>query len=119
MRSILTTVLAMVLLVIIILDGASMYVAYQSSRELARTAGEQAAIQYVSSNGNESLAYQEAERYVKEKQGELLSLNLHRGDVNNRWYQVTVRMKVNTYVFKFVPVLNRFLDQQGTASVQF
>lgn len=119
MKSVLTTVLAMVLLVIIILDGASMYVAYQSSRELARTAGQQAAIQYAGSGGNESLASQEAEGYVKEKGGELLSLEFHRGDVGNRWYQVTVRMKPNTYVFKFVPVLNRFLDQQGTATVQF
>lgn len=119
MRSVLTTVLALVLLVIVVLDGASMYVAYQSSRELARTAGEQAAIQYAGSGGNESLAYQEAQKYVTAKEGELLSLQFHRGDVGNRWYAVSVRVKAHTYVFKFIPVLNRFLDQQGTVTVQF
>jgi xanthine dehydrogenase molybdopterin-binding subunit B len=119
MKSILTTVLAMILLVVIVLDGASMYVAYQSSRELARTAAQQAAIQYAATNGNESSARAEAEKYVSDKKGELLSLEFHRGDVRNRWYSATVRMNAGTYVFKFVPVLNRFLDQQGTATVQF
>ena len=119
MKSVLTTVLAMVLLVIIVLDGASMFVAYQSSREVARTAAEQAAIRYAATSGNESSARADAEKYVKDKNGELLSLEFHRGDVRNRWYAATVRMKADTYVFKFVPVLNRFIDQQGTATVQF
>ena len=119
MKSILTTVLAVILLVIIILDGASMFMAYQSSRELARTASQQAAIQYTATNGNESSARADAEKYVSDKNGELLSLEFHRGDVRNRWYAATVRVKADTYMFKFVPVLNRFLDQQGTATVQF
>lgn len=119
MKSILTTVLAVVLLVIIILDGASMFVAYQSSRELARSAAQQAAIGYASTNGNESAARGEAEKYVKDKNGELLSLEFHKGDTRNRWYSATVRVKAATYVFKFVPVLNRFIDQQGTSTVQF
>lgn len=119
MKSILTTVLAMILLVIIILDGASMYVAYQSSRELARTAAQQAAIEYAATSGNQSSARADAEKYVGDKKGELLSLEFHKGDVGNRWYSATVRMKADTYVFKLVPVLNRFLDQQGTATVQF
>ena len=42
-----------------------------------------------------------------------------RGDVRNRWYSATVRVNVDTYVFKFVPVLNRFIDQRGSAVVQF
>ncbi len=119
MKSILTTVLAVVLLVVIILDGASMFVAYQSSRELARTAAQQAAIGHAATSGNESAARAGAEKYVKDKNGELLSLEFHRGDVRNRWYSATVSMKADTYVFKFVPVLNRFLDQRGTATVQF
>jgi xanthine dehydrogenase molybdopterin-binding subunit B len=119
MKSILTTVMAVVLLVVIILDGASMFMAYQSSRELARTAAQQAAIGYASTGGNESVARAEAEKYVTDKNGELLSLEFHRGDARNRWYSATVRMKANTYVFKFVPVLNRFIDQQGIATVQF
>lgn len=96
-----------------------MFVAYQSSRELARTAAQQAAIEYAATSGNESAARADAEKYVKDKNGELLSLELHKGDVRNRWYAATVRMKPDTYVFKFVPVLNRFIDQQGTATVQF
>lgn len=119
MRSVLVTVLAMVLLVIIILDGASMFVTYQSSRELARTAAEQASLRYVATNGNEGFARAEAEKYVKDKNGELLSLEYHRGDVGNRWFAATVRMSADTYVFKFVPLLNRFLDEQGSATVQF
>jgi Tfp pilus assembly protein PilV len=119
MKSILTTVLAMVLLVIIILDGASMFVAYQSSRELARTAAQQAAVQYVATNSNENSAHANAEKYVSDKQGKLVSLEYHRGDVGNRWFAATVRVHADTYVFKFVPVLNRFLDEQGSATVQF
>lgn len=119
MKSILTTVLAVILLVVIILDGASMFMAYQSSRELARTAAQQAAIEYAATNGNQGSARAGAQKYVSDKQGELLSLEFHKGDVGNRWYSATVRMKADTHVFKFVPVLNRFLDEQGTATVQF
>lgn len=119
MKSILTTVLAMVILVIVILDGSSMFVGYQSSRDLARAAAEQAAIKYVATNGNVSAARAEAASYVKGKDGELLDLEFHKGDVRNRWYAATVRVGVDTYVFKFVPVLNRFIDQRGSAIVQF
>ncbi len=119
MKSILTTVLAMIILVIVILDGASMFVAYQSSRELARTAAEQASIRYVATNGNQSSARAEAENYVKNKDGELLSLEFHKGDVRNRWYAATVLVGADTYVFKYIPVLNRFIDQRGSATVQF
>jgi hypothetical protein len=119
MKSVLTTVLAMIILVIIILDGASMFVAYQSSRELARTAAEQAALQYVATNGNQSSARAQAASYVQGKDGELLSLEFHTGDVRNRWYAATVRVGVDTYVFKYIPVLNKFIDQRGSATVQF
>ena len=119
MKSILTTVVAIILLVVIILDGASMFMAYQSSRELARTAAQQAGVDYKATNGNESSARAGAEKYVSDKQGELLILEFHKGDVGNRWYSATVRVKADTYVFKFVPVLNRFLSEQGTVTVQF
>ena len=79
MKSVLTTVLAVIVLVIIILDGSSMFVAYQSSRDLARTAAEQAAIRYVATNGNEDAARAEAVSYVKGKDGELLDLQFHTG----------------------------------------
>ncbi len=117
MRSILSIVLAGVLLVVIALDGAAMFVAYNGSRDLARTAAEQAAAQFAATGGNEGAALEAANAYVEEKNGELVDLQYHKGESN--WYEAVVRMPAKTFVFKFVPGLNRFLDQQATATVTF
>ena len=117
MRSILTLVLALILLVVIVLDGAGMFVAYNSSRDLARQAAEQAAVQFATTGGNEGAAMDAANTYVTSKNGELLQLQYHKSV--SRWYEATVRVSPNTYVFKFVPILNRFLDQEATATVTF
>ena len=117
MKSVVSLVLTIVLLVVIILDGAAMFVAYQSSKELAQSAAQQAAIQFVTSGGNQTVAEQLASEYVSVRGGELLSVSFHSTD--SRWVETAVRSEADTYVFHYVPVLNRFIDQDAVAIIQF
>lgn len=117
MKGILPLVLAILLLVVIVLDGTAMFVAYQSSKDLAQGAAQEAAIRFVSSGGNQRAAEEQAAGYVSMRGGELLSVSFHKADV--RWVETAVRERPNTYVFHFVPGLNRFIDQDAVAVVQF
>ncbi len=116
-KSVLSVVLAIVLLAVIVLDGSAMFVAYQSSKELAQSAAQEAAMQFMSSGGNESVAKQQAADYVSGHGGELLAVAFHKSDA--RWVETAVRSDADTYVFRYVPGLNRLTDQDAVAVVQF
>lgn len=117
MRSVLSLVLAVIVLVVIVLDGVAMFVAYQSSQEISEGAAQQAAIQYVATGGDTVSAEQQAAAFVSQKGGELLSVSFHSAD--SRWVEAAVRKEAGTYVFHYVPGLNRFLDQDSVAVVIF
>ncbi|GAB4249085.1 MAG: hypothetical protein Kow00122_06480 [Thermoleophilia bacterium] len=117
MRSIFSLVLALVLLVVIILDGSAMYGAYRSSQDVALGAAQQAALAYVASNGNEGAALGKANAFVENEGGELLTLDFHQAQT--KWYEARVRVEAKTFFFKFVPGLNRYLAQESTAVVRF
>lgn len=116
MRGAITLVLSLILLAVLLLDGYGMFAAFQDSRELALGAAQEAAIA-LEATGNEGAALKEADTYVNNHDGELLELDY--GKVQSQWYRATVRVEPQTFVFKFVPVLNRFLDQESTASYTF
>jgi len=116
MRGAITLVLALVLLVVIVLDGYGMFVAFQNSRELALGAAQQAA-STLQNTGNEGTARKEADTYVSKHGGELLDLEY--GKVQSQWYRATVRVEPDTFVFQFIPILSRFLDQESTSSFTF
>lgn len=116
-KSILSIVLAMLLLLVIVLDGMGMFVAYQSSKDLAEAAAQQAALQFVTTGGSEASAEQSAADYVRQQGGELLAVSFHKSDVD--WVEAAVRSEARTYVFKYVPGLNRLTAQDAVAIVQF
>lgn len=116
MRGAITLILALVLLAVVLLDGYGMFVAFQSSRELALGAAQEAALS-MESTGNEGTARKEADTYVSSNDGELLELDYGKGQ--SRWYRARVRVEPRTFVFQFIPGLNRYLDQESTASYTF
>lgn len=115
-RGAITLVLALVLLAVIVLDGYGMFAAFQDSRELALGAAQQAALSLEQSE-NEGLARKAADSYVSSHDGELLELDY--GKVQSRWYRAKVRVEPKTFVFQFIPILNRFLAQESSASYTF
>jgi hypothetical protein len=117
MRSVLSIVLAMILLVVILLDGGALYAAYQNAEDLSRTVAQTAAITLVGSAGNEATAQKAALDYAVGHNGELLKLELHKAQT--RWYEATVRVEPSTFVFKFVPFFNKYLQRDSTSVVQF
>ncbi len=116
MRGAITLILALVLLVVILLDGYGMFAAFQNSRELALGAAQQAA-STLQNTGNEGTARKEADTYVNTHGGELMDLEY--GKVQSQWYRATVRVEPDTFVFQFIPILSRFLDQESTSSYTF
>ncbi len=117
MKGILSLVLALVLAVAMILDGSSMFAAYRSAQDVALGAAQQAAFAYVGSNGNEGAALGAANTFVEGEGAELLSLDFHKAQT--KWYEARVRVPADSFFFKFVPLLNRYLDQESTAVVRF
>jgi hypothetical protein len=117
MRTVLTTLLMVALFIVTVLDGIGMFMAYQSSHDAARTAAQQAAIQYVSTGGNMNAAQEAASAYARQKNVELVRLDLHANEGN--WFEAETRVQAETYVFRYLPVLNGFTAQNATAVVRF
>ncbi len=116
MRSAITLVLAIVLFAVIAMDGYGMFAAYQNSKELSLGAAQSAALN-LQATANEGSAQKVANDYVTKNGGELLELE--KGRYLSDWYRATVRVEPETRVFRFIPFLNRFLDQESTASYTF
>jgi len=115
-RGAITLVLAVVLLVVIALDGYGMFVAFMNSRDLALSAAQTAAAT-LEQTGNEGTARKSADTYVATHGGELLQLE--HGKSVAQWYRARVRVEPKTFVLKFIPVLNRYLDQESETSYTF
>jgi hypothetical protein len=115
-RGAITLVLAIVILVVVVLDGYSMFAAFMDSRELALGAAQTAA-ETLQTTGSQGSAQKDADAYVTEHGGELVQLD--NGKSVARWYKATVRVEPDTVVFHFIPVVNRFLDQESDASYAF
>lgn len=113
-RSIITALATVVILGVLVVDGASMFMAYQGARDTARTAAYQASIEYVSTGGNAAAAKQRAAGFVRSKGGEILEIEL-KGPASEKFFSIRVEMRAETYVLKFVPVINRYLTQEATA----
>lgn len=116
MRGAITLVLALVLLVVIVLDGYGMFVAFQDSRQLALGAAQQAALTF-QNTGSEADARVDSDAYAAANGGELVKLDY--GKYQSEWYRATVRVEPKTFVFQFIPGLNRFLVQESTSSYTF
>jgi len=117
MRGAITLILALVLLVVVALDGYSMFAAFMDSHELALGAAQTAAASLDGSGGNEGAARKAADAYVTTHGAELLQLEY--GKSVARWYKARARVEPKTFVFQFVPILNRFLSQEAEASYAF
>src|SRR5660398_307300 len=76
MRSIVTVLITLAVLGVLILDGSGMFMAYQGAREVARTAAYRAALEYLSTDGNEAAAKQAAAAFVRSKGGELSLIHI-------------------------------------------
>jgi hypothetical protein len=109
-------ILAIVLLVVVALDGYAMFAAFMDSRELALGAAQTAA-DTLQNTGNEGSARKDADIYVTRHGGELVELDS--GKSVARWYKATVRIEPETLVLHYLPVVNRFLDQESDASYAF
>jgi hypothetical protein len=106
-----------VLFVVVILDGIGMFLAYQASRDVARTAAQQAAIEYVSTGGNLGAAQGAAAAYARSKNVELLRIDLH--TTQEKWFEAQARAQARTYLFRYVPLLQRWVDQTAVSVVRF
>lgn len=116
MRGAITLVLAVLLFAVIAVDGYSMFAAFQGSKEMALGAAQSAALS-MQATGNEGSAQKAANDYVTTNGGELLELD--KGRYQSYWYRAKVRVEPDTRVFRFIPLLNRFLDQESTASYSY
>jgi hypothetical protein len=115
-RGAITLVLAIVLLVVMVLDGYAMFAAFMDSREIALGAAQTAA-ETLKNTGNEGSAREDANTYVTTHGAELVELD--NGKSVARWYKATVRIEPETLVLHYIPVVNRFLDQESDASYAF
>lgn len=117
MRSALSILLAMVVLFVLILDGASVYAADKTADDVAQSAAQKAALAFVGSRGDEGIAGKAASDYVHETNGELVQIQYHHADY--RWYEAKVRVEPTTRVLHLVPFAGRVLVRVSTAVVQF
>ena len=117
MRTVLTTLLVVALLVVVVLDGIGMFLAYQSSYEVARTAAQQAALQYVATGGSVAAAQEAASSYALQKNVQLVRCDLHTSD--KKWFEAEARVQASTYLFKYLPVIGHYTAQKATAVVRF
>lgn len=116
MRGAITLVLTVVVLVVIGLDGYGMFGAFMDSRELALGAAQTAATT-LERNGNEGSARKAADAYVAVHGAELLQLD--HGKSVAQWYTARVRVEPNTFVLKYIPIVNRYLAQEAETSYTF
>lgn len=117
MRSILSVTLAMLVLLVVVLDGASMWAAYQTAEDVAHASAQKAAFAYVSSNGDQLVADRAARAYAAENEAELVQVEYHQSDY--RWYEAKVRVAPSTRVFQMVPGLKGYLEREAEAVVNF
>lgn len=117
MRSILSIFLALAILAVLVLDGVAMFVAYQSSEDVAEAAAQQAAIEYTASRGSVQAAEKAAYTYAASKQTELVTIEFHND--GTKWFRAVASASPETYVFKYLPVLKDHLSQTSDAVVQF
>jgi hypothetical protein len=117
MRTVLTTLLVGALFVAVVLDGIGMFLAYEASHDVARTAAQQAAIEYVSTRGNIQAAHNAAYGYAHSKNVELVRLDLRAGE--RKWFEVETRAHARTYLLHYVPVFKDWVDQGATAHATF
>jgi len=117
MRSIVSGLLILALLVVIVLDGTSLFLAYSTAKEVASAAAEQAALEYVVTRGNVDAATAVAETYAGARNTELLSV--HFGGTDHHYSEVSVRALPHTRLFQHIPGVRDYLDQESTALVQF
>lgn len=116
MRGALVLILVIALLVIIGLDGYSMFVAFSDSRELALGAAQTAAAT-LQRTGDEGVARTSADTYTTEHGGELLRLEHGKSDA--QWYRAWVSVEPKTFAFQSIPILNRHLAQVAETSYTF
>lgn len=119
MRNILKLMLVIAVLAVLILDGASMWMAYQLVHEVAGRTAEEATVEYVASHGNEAAAKQAATSYARSREVDLVSIEYHQGQSGGRWFEAEVKAEAPTRVFRFIPLLNRLLVQEASGIAQF
>jgi Flp pilus assembly protein TadG len=117
MRRVFTIALVLVLLGVCTIDGLSLFYAYRSAEDVAKSAAQQAIIEYVVTNGNEKSAETAAQRYASSKDTQLLGLKVERG--NPRVMTVRTRSVSETRLFKYIPFVKNYLAREYTASVTF
>jgi hypothetical protein len=116
MKSILSGLLILVILAIVVVDGMAVYVAFASAREVASGAGEQAAIEYVTSRGNEQAAKQAAQTFADSKNTVLVSIDFHQAEAS--YFTVRTQKMATTYVLKYLPGMDKLLLQKSSAVTQ-
>ncbi len=117
MRTFLLALICIAVIVILIVDGLSMYSAHRIAVEVAEGAAEQAAQVYVATNGSERAAQTAAQGLANEADVELVSASYH--FATTRWYQVTVRVTPGTHFLSRLPYIRNLLLQDSTAVVHF
>jgi ABC-type uncharacterized transport system substrate-binding protein len=116
MKSILSGLLILAVLAIVVVDGMAVYVAFTSAREVASGAGEQAAIEYVTSHGNLNTAKQAAQSFADSKNTVLVSIDYHQAEAS--YFTVSTQKMATTYVLKYIPGMKKLLLQKSTAVTQ-
>jgi hypothetical protein len=117
MRTLFTTLLVVAVFIAVVLDGIGMFLAYQSSHDVARTAAQQAAIEFVSTRGNVQAAQAAAEGYAHSKDVELVRLDLRSGQ--RKWFEAETKAHAETYLLHYIPVFQDWVDQKAVAQVSF
>jgi Flp pilus assembly protein TadG len=117
MRRVFIIALLLAVLGVCAIDGLSLFYAYRSAQDVAKSAAQQAIIEYVSTNGDEERAEAVARRYASSKDADLISLQVAKG--TTRIMTVWTRSVSETRLLRHIPFLKGFLSHEYTASVPF
>ena len=117
MKSIISGILILAVLAIVVVDGLAVYAAYTTSNEVANSAGQQAALEYVGTGGNLNAAKRVAQDFAESKDTTLVSIEYHKSDA--RYFTVRTQKLAQTYVLQHIPGMDKLLLQDSTAIVNF
>jgi len=105
MRRVFIIALLLAVLGVCAIDGLSLFYAYRSAQDVAKSAAQQAIAEAV------------ARRYASSKDADLISLQVAKG--TTRIMTVWTRSVSETRLLRHIPFLKGFLSHEYTASVPF
>lgn len=117
MRVILYIVVLLLIVGVLVADGASMYGAHRNAVNFSNAAAQQAAQTYVDTGGSQAAVEKTIHDMAINQGVEVLGLSYHQG--TTQWYEVTVRAEGPSILLKHLPYFKDHVAQESTSIAHF